>query len=82
MFRRGRCHKLRKLKTPICSHLPLECALSTSARVGARKQCNATLLAVSKHVLMILIARWLHVKSSFEMWHDPRKTVMTPSVLE
>lgn len=47
--------RLRQLGTPISSHFPSECALSTSLRVGAARSCMLRFDAPNRIVLKTFI---------------------------
>lgn len=50
------CRRFRKLGTPISSHDPFACAVSTSSRVGATTNCKQRLEAPSRSVLKTLMS--------------------------
>lgn len=71
--------KFFTLGTPMSSHIPLECALSTSLRFGAAINWRVKLEAPSRSVLRILITRWIPLSHDLTEVQSPWCNVTTSS---
>ena len=71
--------KLRRLGTPISSHIPLACAASTSFLVGATRSWRIRLEAPSSNVPSMLITICAPVSACLTMAQSPWYSSTTPS---